>query len=122
GVMFWATVVLVVGLVLYPLPVQLIIQHAGPKLSGYSTSPTTNTTVAQNITPGFVRYVTFQSGRGKSGTLPVRRVYSVAIGWIQEASRCPHTPREGPKLVRQSPTTPCTAGNRGHRTPRGDHP
>src|SRR5262245_25341254 len=29
-------------------------QHAGPKLSGYTTSTTTTTTVAQNATPGFL--------------------------------------------------------------------
>src|SRR5262245_42249501 len=33
------------------------IQHAGPKLTGYATSTTTTTTVAQNATPGFLRSV-----------------------------------------------------------------
>src|SRR5262249_19869554 len=37
-------------------PVLLAIQHAGPKLSGYATSSTTTTTVAQNATPGFLRF------------------------------------------------------------------
>jgi hypothetical protein len=31
--------------------------RAGPKLSGYATSTTTTTTVAQNATPGFLRDV-----------------------------------------------------------------
>jgi hypothetical protein len=33
---------------------RLLIQHAGPKLSGYPTSATTTITVAQNVTPGLL--------------------------------------------------------------------
>ncbi|MGE5192999.1 MAG: hypothetical protein ACM3U2_10890 [Deltaproteobacteria bacterium] len=40
-----------------PKVVRLLIQHAGPKLSGYAASATTTTTVAQNAAPGFLRSV-----------------------------------------------------------------
>jgi len=42
------------GIIRAPQFVQHVIQHAGPKLSGYN-SATTTTTVAQNATPGFLR-------------------------------------------------------------------
>ncbi len=38
-----------------PIPSRLVIQHAGPIPSGYATSATTTTTVAQNATPGLFR-------------------------------------------------------------------
>ncbi len=40
---------------IFILSERLAIQHAGPKLSGYTTSRTTTTTVAQSVTPGFLR-------------------------------------------------------------------
>src|SRR5262245_22644378 len=51
---------------------RLLTQHAGTKLSGYATSPTITTTVAQNATPGFLRLllITTLYGPALSKTAP----------------------------------------------------